>query len=520
MALTPRLDLRQSQQLVLTPQLQQAIKLLQMANLELSGFIEQEMERNPLLDLATPEISGTASGNEGADAADGDARADLSGYDRDDGVYGADAGLAGDGVVAANDAPLDADFSLNVFDDAPHDAPYDAAGGSGQLGLSGGGQTGSGGSLGHDDGFEQRTSAGIDLKTHLTSQMQMLLSDPADRLIAAELIDMIDDAGYLVGDISDLPERLGSSPEAVADILNRLKNLEPTGVFASDLAECLRLQLIERDRYDPAMAALLQNLSLLARHDLAALKRLCGVDDEDLAEMIAEIRELDPKPGLAFGSEEAQPVVPDVFIRRTHDGQWTVELNSDTLPRVLVNQHYFTQLSSRKGSKDDKQFLSDCLSSANWLVKALDQRARTILKVSTEILRQQEGFFTHGVRHLKPLTLRDIAEIIDMHESTVSRVTSGKYMATNRGVFELKYFFTSAIQSSEGGDAYSSESVRDRIRQLIDAEDAKKILSDDRLVEILKAEGIDIARRTVAKYRESLRIPSSVQRRREKRMSA
>ncbi|GER01990.1 RNA polymerase sigma-54 factor 2 [Iodidimonas gelatinilytica] len=519
MALSPRLDLRQSQQLVLTPQLQQAIKLLQMANLELSGFIEQEMERNPLLELGEGDKGG--SDEPGGDAADMGA-AELSGFDLESGVYGADAGMDGSGVVGAQDAPLDADFSVNVFDDGPNDGIAQAAGGSGQLGLSGGSSGGNGrlGGNSDEEGFEQNLSDVPDLRTHLNREMQLLIHDVADRMIASNLIDLVDEAGYLSADLSDMPERLGVEPQDVERVLVLLKGMEPTGVFARDLAECLALQLKEKDRFDPCMAKLVENLHLLGRRDLAALKRVCGVDDEDLAQMIGEIRALDPKPGLAFGSEETQTVVPDVFVRRSPEGGWTVELNSETLPRVLVNQHYFSALSSRASGKDDKQFLSDCLSNANWLVKALDQRARTILKVSTEIVRQQEGFFTHGVRHLRPLTLRDIADTIEIHESTVSRVTSAKFMATNRGVFELKYFFTSAIQSSEGGDSHSSESVRDTIRALINAEDPKKILSDDRIVELLKAEGIDIARRTVAKYREAMRIPSSVQRRREKRMSA
>lgn len=506
MALTPRLDLRQSQSLVLTPQLQQAIKLLQMANLELGAFVEQELERNPLLEPGRDDA-------EMPEDRHADDAYEMPGFEAADGVFAADAGMTGAGAPAGGDSPLDADYS-NVFDDAPVDAAY-APSGSGLALPSGGGQSWDE----EGEGFESRLSAEPDLRTHLSDQMLIVLSEPADRLIAAHLIDLVDEAGYMTADRAELAAELGTDEQEIERILAVLRGLEPTGVFARDLADCLALQLVERDRYDPAMQALVENLPLLARKDLAALKRLCGVDDEDLAEMIGEVRALDPRPGLAFGNSAEQPVIPDVFVRRAQAGGWTVELNAETLPRVLVNQQYYAELASKTGRGKDRQYLSECLSTANWLVRALDQRAKTILKVSSEIVRQQEAFLTHGVRHLKPLILRDIAEVISMHESTVSRVTSGKYMATNRGMFELKFFFTSSIQSSDGGAAHSSEAVRDRIKALIDSESSDAILSDDAIVDQLRSEGIDIARRTVAKYRESMRIGSSVQRRRAKLLS-
>jgi RNA polymerase sigma-54 factor len=287
-------------------------------------------------------------------------------------------------------------------------------------------------------------------------------------------------------------------------------------VCARNLTECLAIQLKERDRYDPAMRALVEHLDLLAKRDLAGLRRICGVSDDDLADMIAEIRMLNPKPGLAFGSTTVQPIVPDVFVRSAPDGTWQVELNSDTLPKVLINQRYHAQVSKTTRNDKEKAYIADCLQTATWLVRALDQRAKTILKVSSEIVRQQDGFFARGVQHLRPLNLKTVADAISMHESTVSRVTANKYMATNRGIFELKYFFTSAIAAADGGEAHSAEAVRHRIRQLIDSESAAEVLSDDTIVEKLRGAGIDIARRTVAKYREAMRIPSSVQRRREK----
>jgi RNA polymerase sigma-54 factor len=263
------------------------------------------------------------------------------------------------------------------------------------------------------------------------------------------------------------------------------------------------------------MRALLDHLELLARRDLAALKRVCGVDDEDLRDMIAEVRALSPRPGAAFGGEPSVPMIPDVVVRQGPEGLWDVELNSDTLPRLLVDRRFFARVSAGARTDADKTFVADCHSQANWLLKCLDQRARTILKVASEVVRQQDGFLAFGVSHLRPLNLRTIADAIGMHESTVSRVTSNKYIATPRGVFELKFFFTAAIPSTGGGEAHSAESVRHRIRQLIDGErPGEDVHSDDRIVEILRTSGVDIARRTVAKYRESMRIPSSTERRR------
>ena len=339
-------------------------------------------------------------------------------------------------------------------------------------------------------------------------------------MIGQYLIDLVDEAGYLSGDLSSVSEKLGAPAAEIEAVVAILQTFDPPGVCARNLTECLAIQLKDRNRFDPAMQALVGRLDLLAKRDLAGLRRICGVGDEDLTEMIAEIRALNPKPGLAFGSTVVQPIVPDVFVRPAPDGSFIVELNSDTLPKVLVNQIYHAKLSKNAVKDTDKSFLTESMQSATWLIRALDQRAKTILKVSTEIVKQQDAFFMHGVQHLKPLNLKTIADAISMHESTVSRVTANKYMATNRGIFELKYFFTSAISASDGGDAHSAEAVRHRIKQLIDAESPSNILSDDTIVEILRGAGIDIARRTVAKYRDALRIPSSVQRRREKQAAA
>jgi RNA polymerase sigma-54 factor len=335
-------------------------------------------------------------------------------------------------------------------------------------------------------------------------------------MIGQYLIDLVHESGYLTGDLATVGEKLGAPLTEIEAVLAILQEFDPPGICARNLAECLTIQLKERDRFDPAMQTLVSRLDLLAKRDFAALRKICGVADDDLVEMIAEIRQLNPKPGLAFGSTVVQPIVPDVFVRPGPDGGFVVELNSDTLPKVLVNQTYYAEISKATVNAKEKAYLVESLQSANWLIRSLDQRAKTILKVATEIVRQQDAFFAHGVRYLRPLNLKAIADAISMHESTVSRVTANKYMATNRGIFELKYFFTAAISASDGGEAHSAEAVRDHIKHLIDSENSRDVLSDDTIVEKLREAGIDIARRTVAKYREAMRIPSSVQRRREK----
>ena len=481
MSLAPRLDLRQSQSLVMTPQLQQAIRLLALSNLEIEGFIAEEVEKNPLLEAGSSDAVDTPEPvvvePSEAGGSDGEAALDI------------DTGAA--------------------FED---DSPADRAGGlDGSLGMAGTG--GGGGEDGPD--FDSFANPDVTLADHLMAQAGTAI-DSADMFIAAQLIDEIDEAGYLTASTLDMATRLGVARARVERVLATIQTFDPTGVGARNLGECIALQAREADRYDPAMAALIDHLDLLARGERARLKRICGVDDEDLADMIRELRDYDPKPGCRFGGESAPAIVPDVFVARTAAG-WGIEINAATLPRVLVNRRYYAELSSVPGrDKASKAWLSDCLASANWLVKALDQRQRTIMKVAAEIVKQQEAFFLKGVAHLRPLTLARVAEAIEMHESTVSRVTSNKYLSCARGVFELKYFFTSAIQSADGGEAVSAEAVKSALRALIAAESPKAILSDDTLVEQLNAKGFDIARRTVAKYREAMGIGSSVQRRRQK----
>ncbi len=489
MALSARLEVRQGQGLVITPQLQQAIKLLQMSNLELEVFVEAELERNPLLQRDERDAEGEEAPVADAPAvaehaADAEARADLD-TTHDE---------ASPGERATGDAP-------------------EAADAGGAIDWS---KAGSGGSFDHDGEFEGAHSAEKTLGQHLIEQLSASGLSPVQSAIAHVLIDAVDDGGYLRAGPAEVAERLGCAEADVEAVLSVIQGFDPVGVAARDVRECLMIQLKDLNRYDPAIGALLDNLPLLARRDLVALKKVCGVDDEDLREMIAEIRGLTPRPGAAFpGGEAATVVQPDVFVREGPGGLWLVELNTDTLPRLLVDQRYHARVSGQSRTDQEKTFVSDCMAQASWLMKSLDQRARTILKVSSEIVRQQDAFLAFGVQHLRPLNLRTVADAIGMHESTVSRVTSNKYISTPRGAFEMKFFFTSAIASSEGGEAHSAESVRDRIRKLIETEGRDvDVHSDDRLVELLKDAGVDIARRTVAKYREAMRIPSSVERRR------
>ena len=498
MAIAPRMELKQGQGLVMTPQLQQAIKLLQMSTIELATYVEQELERNPILErLEDGDDFGIA------DAPEIDPREAIS---QSEGPQELCAN--GEGPDYNAEAALDAGYE-DVHNGADM-VTVEAVGASVDWSKAGEGRGG------YDDleGMENTLEQKVTLRDHLEAQAALAFSDQTERLIAGYLIDHVDDGGYLRADMVEVCTRLGIEADQLEAIVATLQTFYPTGVCARNVEECLAAQLKERDRYDPAMQILVANLPLLARHDLKTLYELCEVDGADLADMISEIRALTPKPGAAFGANTSAGIIPDVFVREGPHGTWVIELNSDTLPRVLVNNAYCETVSRQARSEDERSYLAEAQADANWLIKSLDQRARTILKVAKEIVRQQDGFLTYGVSHLRPLILKDVAKVIDMHESTVSRVTSNKFIATTRGVFELKYFFTTAIQSSDGGETHSAEAVRYRIKNLIDGEALQEPLSDDRIVEILRETGVDIARRTVAKYREALRIPSSVQRRR------
>jgi len=473
--ISQKLDLRQSQNLVMTPQLQQAIKLLQLNNVELNEVIEEEIEKNPLLEKDESETSDQSE----------------------------------------RESPAEKDNIDETFDTANNTEP-DFDSGSKMAEISSGGNSKF---EDYENSFENTMESETTLRDHLLKQLHIKCDDPRDRAIGELLIDRLDESGYLREDIALIADRLGCSEERIQNLLRIMKGFDPTGVFASDLSDCLAMQLHERGQLDGPMQSLLDNLNVLADYDHKKLAEICDVNETYLADMITEIRALNPKPVSEFDHLVVQTAVPDVLMKRLPKnlgGGWRVELNTDTLPRVLVNNEYFTEVSKTATQKKDKEYLTTQLNNANWLVKAMDQRAQTILKVAAEIIEQQDAFFNYGIEFLKPLKLVDIAEEIEMHESTVSRVTTNKYIGTPRGLFELKFFFSTALVS-EDGTSHSSESIKARIKTLTDEEDPKKILSDDKIVDILKDEGIDIARRTVAKYRESLHIGSSVQRRKQKK---
>ncbi len=494
MSLGPRLDLRHrqtlGQSLVMTPQLQQAIKLLALSNLEIETFIGESLEANPLLDLGG-EPPSPASDTVETPPDSRQTTLETSAVDR----------LIGEGR-GNDDRPLDIDASAL-------DRDRDTGEWSADLRLAPGEDL---------PGFEERGSAETTLAQHLEAQVGAATADPLIAGIARYLIGQLDEAGYLPAMLVEIAEDLGVETAEAEAALAVVQSLDPTGVGARSLSECIALQAREADRLDPCMARLIENLDLLARGDIARLKRICGVDDEDFADMLSELRGYDPKPGLRFGGEPSAAVTPDILVSPI-DAGWSVAINQASLPRLIVNRSYYVEMKGNCADKGSRAWLSEKLADANWLIKALDQRQKTILKVAGELVKQQDAFFRHGVSQLRPLTLRAVAEAIGMHESTVSRVTSNKYLSCPRGTYELKFFFTSGVAATSGEGA-SAEAVKAAIRQLIDAEDPKAILSDDTLVDLLKQKGFELARRTVAKYREAIGLGSSVQRRRQKAIAA
>ena len=497
MALGPRLDLRQSQSLVMTPQLQQAIRLLAASNLELETYIGEALEANPLLEAGavTSEV-GPEPGEQG-EAAREEAGSDVL-------------MAAGEGE---GDAPLDLD---------PSALDHDRETGDGEYGDWGGAASAPGAaSLEDYPDLEQIGAAEVTLGEHLISQVGAAARDERQAFVARHLVGLLDDAGYLRFDLDGIAHDLGAERGRVEEALEVVQSLDPSGVGARSLAECLAIQAREADRYDPCMAKLIDNLELLARGEIARLRRMCQVDEEDFADMLRELRGYDPKPGLAFAPSRVEGIVPDVLLSANGAGGWDIAINEDTLPRLVVNRSYYTEISATAPHGEAQGWLKEKLADAHWLIRALDQRQKTILKTAAEIVRRQDGFFRRGVSELRPLTLREVAEKIEMHESTVSRVTSNKYLSCDRGSFELKYFFSSGvgrIGGSGDGEGASSEAIKARIRALVDGEDPKKVLSDQKLVDLLNDEGFDLARRTVAKYREAIGIGSSAQRRRAKKL--
>src|SRR5687767_1834246 len=485
MGLGPRIDIRVSQQLVMTQQLQQAIKLLALSNMELEAVIAEEVAKNPLLEARPGEGASGETVIVREDREFGEEAADPTGSDELIGTK-----------LGTEDSPVDMDWREAALE---VDSFADVGGGSG-------------GEEAFD--FDRLEGGERGLAEHLLAQLHG--SGGALGRLAQAIVHELEETGYLDTPLRVIADECGASQAEAEQALALVQSLDPPGIAARSLEECIALQAKAADRYDPAMARLIANLDLLAKGRMADLRRICGVDEEDLADMVRELRSYDPKPGCRFVSKEPEAITPDVFIRRSKGG-WIVELNNAALPRVLVNRRYHAELKRGPNDKASKAWLGDCLASANWLVKALDQRARTIVKVATEIVRQQQGFFEQGVSALRPLTLAKVAEAIEMHESTVSRVTSNKYLACDRGMFELKYFFGSGV-SSEDGEGAAAGAVKAAIKSVIDEE--TEILSDDAIAALLKQRGMDVARRTVVKYREAMGIGSSIQRRRQRKMAA
>ncbi len=499
MALSARLQQKQSQSLVMTPQLAQSIKLLQYSHLELADFVQDEIEKNPLLEM----------GNENSIAATEPASEKVEKDDVISNEMKLDAG------ENAND--LDASFE-NVYDEGI--AGAEKANKDNIQSLSTASSSGTSSSNTDNTDFLASIGQTVSLAQHLNEQVSLNFSDQKNREIAAYIAHGLSEDGYFQEDLNDIAMLNNVSVAQVEKVLAKFQTFDPPGIGARNLRECLAIQLQEKDRFDPAMQKLIENLPLLAKREFEKLMKLCEVSREDFNDMIREIKELDPRPAARYEPILSQNVVPDVLIRQKRDGSWAIDLNPETLPRVLVNHSYHAELTSAVKTPEGKEFIAECMGNASWLTKSLDQRAQTILKVATEIVKQQDMFFAQGVEHLRPLNLKTVADAIKMHESTISRVTSNKFLMCDRGIFELKYFFSSSISSSDGEEGYASQSVKHKIKQLVDLESPKKVLSDDQIVLKLQETGIEIARRTVAKYREAMRIPSSVERRREKKQQA
>lgn len=499
MTIGPKLELKVAQSLVLTPQLQQAIKLLQMNANDIETWIEEQIEENPFLekdengeqfltDRDGRHINTEIQENEDNQGKEGEEKDSLDMLREEH----------------ADQESLDISYE-NVFDQSTQPLWN---------------KSHQSGTLTNDIEDEAERS----LSKHLQIQLGLEVQDEIERAIGAFLIDSLDENGFLPLSIAEVAKQLGSSRKKVNAVLLKLKQFDPPGLFANCLSECLRLQLLDRQLLTPELDILLSDINLLAGGESETLRKRCQLNEKNFEEAIKIIRTLNPRPTSSFDHRPIQTIVPDLLMRENRDEVeencdiWRVELNNDTLPHVLVNRDYHAEIAtnvSLRGDSQAQEFLKERWQTANWLTKALDQRAQTILKVAAEIVKRQRGFFRYGIAKLTPLVLRDIAGTIGMHESTVSRVVNGKYIQTPRGMFELRYFFTKAIPNSIMRTSLSAKAVRHRIRQIIKEETPDATLSDDKIVEKLMEEGIEIARRTVTKYREAMRIGSSVDRRRQ-----
>lgn len=469
------LQLRLSQQLAMTPQLQQAIRLLQLSTLELQQELQQALESNPLLEqIDTHEEIDTreTQDSETLDTADALEQKEMP-----------------------EELPLDASW----------DTIYTA-----------GTPSGTSGDYIDDELPVYQGETTQTLQDYLMWQVELTPFSDTDRAIATSIVDAVDDTGYLTVPLEDILESMGDEEidiDEVEAVLKRIQRFDPVGVAAKDLRDCLLIQLSQFDKNTPwleeARLIISDHLDLLANHDFRTLMRVTRLKEDVLKEAVNLIQSLDPRPGQSIQTGEPEYVIPDVLVRK-HNGHWTVELNSDSIPRLQINQHYASMCNNARND-DDSQFIRSNLQDAKWLIKSLESRNDTLLRVSRCIVEQQQAFFEQGEEYMKPMVLADIAQAVEMHESTISRVTTQKYLHSPRGIFELKYFFSSHVNTEGGGEA-SSTAIRALVKKLIAAENPAKPLSDSKLTSLLSEQGIMVARRTVAKYRESLSIPPSNQR--------
>ncbi|MEQ8857329.1 MAG: RNA polymerase factor sigma-54 [Pseudomonadales bacterium] len=521
------LSIKLGQQLTMTPQLQQAIRLLQLSSLDLQQEIQTALESNPMLELEEESENLAEEGLEADERdstdepGDHDPDPDPSGDDDDDdrAEHNGDElnleSLRTDSDGDADEAAVDGEWDSPIPEDLPVDTQWDD--------IYPGGAGASGPGPDEDWDLDARNSATESLQDHLIWQLNLTQMSDVDRMIAVAIIDAIDPDGMLTASVEEITESLGPfddesttvDVDEVVAVLKHIQQFDPTGVAARNLGECLSLQLrqlpADTQWLEPARCLVEQHIALLGSRDFAALKRKLKLSEEELAEVIRLIQSLNPRPGSSIAADVPEYVVPDVLVSR-RNGRWQVELNGEATPRLRINDTY-ANLVKRADNSSENTYLRDNLQEARWFLKSLQSRNETLLKVATRIVEHQRGFLEYGEEAMKPLVLHDIAEAVEMHESTISRVTNRKYMHTPRGIFELKYFFSSHVSTSSGGEV-SSTAIRALIKKLTAEENPRKPLSDNKIATILAKQNINVARRTVAKYRESLSIPPSNERKR------
>ena len=486
MQLGQQIKMRQSQSLVMTPQLQQAIKLLQMTNLELCQYLENQQAENPFLEIDT-----NTQESQNDDYQTQDETSNLS----DD---------MQSGKSISEDPSSNQDYE-NRYETELNERPKLDSPSPISKNTS---------TEDFDDYISNLASRPETLKEHVRKQISLELKESKDLLIASVLTDYLEPTGWLTTKIEEIANEINCHVDEVNGVLVKLQKLEPAGVFAKNLSECLKLQLEEKSLLSEGIKVLLDNLDLLAKGEIKQLIKITNFTQEEISQSIALIRSLNPKPGETFLYDETIQNSPDVIVTKGRNG-WVVELNKSTLPAVVIDENYISKMTLKKQDSNSSSYVADTIASARWLKRSVEQRNSTTLTIASAIIAQQEDFLKNGLSHLKPMVLRDIASNVGMHESTVSRVTTGLTIETPRGCFAMKYFFSVSLNSAENGESHAATAVRVAIKKLISEEPAKKPLSDEAIAIIMKKDGIDLARRTVAKYREIMKIPSSAQRRRQ-----